>query len=65
VDRSSEPIDTHRFLSVALMEIAVGVVMEQLDLGADEARTYLLGRARSDNRPAPDVAGDIVNHRRA
>jgi hypothetical protein len=53
------------FLSVALIEIAVGVIMEQLDLGADEARTYLLGRARSDNRPAPDVAVDIVNHRPA
>ena len=65
MDESSEPTDTHRFPRAALIEIAVGVVMEQFDLGADEARTYLLGRARSDNRPAPDVAGDIVNRRRA
>ena len=48
----------------ALVEIAVGVVMQCLALRPADAHSYLLGRARSEARTVDDLAGDIVLRRR-
>ncbi|MFF7854471.1 GAF domain-containing protein [Streptomyces sp. NPDC007904] len=43
---------------------AVGMIMAQLGIGADEALARLRGDAFADGRTALDVAQDVVSHRR-
>ena len=43
---------------------AVGMIMAQLGIGADEALARLRADAFSHDRTAPEVALDVVSHRR-
>lgn len=60
VDRSSESRDSHEF-PAAVIEVAVGVLMEQLALDAGDARSYLLRRANAHDRSLLELAGEIVS----
>jgi hypothetical protein len=64
VYESSELGGADEIPPAALVEIAVGVVMQCLALRPADAQSYLLGRARSEARTVDDLAGDIVQRRR-
>ena len=64
VYESSELGGADEIPPAALVEIAVGVIMQCLALRPADAQSYLLGRARSEARTLDDLAGDIVQRRR-
>ena len=64
VYESSELGGADEIPPAALVEIAVGVIMQCLALRPADAQIYLLGRARSEARTLDDLAGDIVQRRR-
>jgi hypothetical protein len=64
VDESLEFGGAEEIPPATLVEIAVGVVMQCLALRPAAARSYLLGRARSEARTVDDLAGSIVQRRR-
>jgi hypothetical protein len=47
----------------ALVEIAVGVLMERWQMDVAEARSYLLAWAYGDGRAVDELAGEVVRHR--
>ena len=64
VYESSELGGADEIPPAALVEIAVGVIMQCLALRPADAQSYLLGRAESEARTLDDLAGDIVERRR-
>jgi hypothetical protein len=64
VEEPYERGSAHELPPWTVVEIAVGVVMERLSLGSEDARRYLLDRARSDSRSVMDLAADVVDRGR-